>query len=350
MTLTRRKRRRTLARRAALVGVVTTLLGLTLSPAAVAAPNPTPAPPQEGSKNELLQDVIERTSRAYVEAKDAVADSRKRQQALNKEIARLEVRREALAPQAAEIARQSYMTGRIGPALLLLDSVSADDFLARAETLERLTAYDNERLAALAEAREQAAAAKAQLDLELKRESAQLAVMAKQKEEVDRAFDLTGGKTVNGWVYADSPVAKQSPRGRDGSWPSQSCSVDDPTTSGCITPRMLFALKETQRLGFKRYVSCYRPGGPYEHPKGRACDFSVFKTNDFGSGDATGDARFYGNNLAAFLVKNADKLGVLYVIWYRQVWLPSTGEWKSYSGAHGDPSSDHTNHVHLSVL
>ena len=334
-----------------LVGIVAMLLGLAVASPAVAAPGPTPtpAPPKEGG-NELLQDAIERTSRAFVEAKNAVADSRKKQAALNQEIARLDVRKAALAPQAAEIARHSYKTGRIGPAMMLLNSASSDDFLARAELLDMLSAYDNQRLAELAEAQEQAETAKTQLDIEVKRESAQLTVMAKQKTDAEKAFDLTGGKTVNGWVYANSPVARQSPRAKDGSWPSQSCSVDDPTTSGCITPRMLFAMKETQRLGFKRYVSCFRSGGPYEHPKGRACDFSVFKTNDFGSGDAQGDARFYGNNLAAFLVKNADKLGILYVIWYRQVWLPSTGEWKSYSGAYGDPSSDHTNHVHLSVL
>jgi peptidoglycan DL-endopeptidase CwlO len=39
---------------------------------------------------------------------------------------------------------------------------------------------------------------------------------------------------------------------------------------------------------------------------------------------------------------------VQYVIWYRQIWLPSSG-WKSYTRAYGDPSSDHTNHVHLSM-
>jgi hypothetical protein len=348
--MTRKGRPRAVVRRAALVGTVTLLVGLALAPAAVAAPNPTPAPPVEGGKNVLLDDVIERTSRAFVEAKNAVADSRKKQGELGKEIARLEVRRAALAPQAAEIARHNYMNGRIGPALMLLNARGQDDFLDRAEQLEMLSEYDNQRLAELAETQEQARAAKSQLDLEVKRESAQLSVMSKQKAEVDKAFKLAGGRTVGGNVYANQPVAKQSPRGSDGSFPAQSCSVEDPTTNGCITPRMLFALKETQRLGFKRFVSCHRDGGPFEHPKGRACDFSVFKTNDFGSGDAQGDARFYGNNLAAFLVKNADKLGILYVIWYRQVWLPSTGNWKPYSGVGGDPSSDHTNHVHLSIL
>ena len=45
---------------------------------------------------------------------------------------------------------------------------------------------------------------------------------------------------------------------------------------------------------------------------------------------------------------SANPLAVLYVIWFKQIWLPSSG-WKAYSGGNGDPSSDHTNHVHLSV-
>jgi hypothetical protein len=148
-------------------------------------------------------------------------------------------------------------------------------------------------------------------------------------------------------VVARSPVARPAPRDSDGSWPPQACSRPDPTTSGCVSPRTLHALTEARRAGFGRFTSCYRSGGPYEHPKGRACDYSA-QPRGFG-GHAQGVDRTYGNNLAAFFVRNADRLGVLYVIWYRQIWLPTTG-WKSYGGAHGDPSSDHTNHVHLSLL
>jgi hypothetical protein len=36
------------------------------------------------------------------------------------------------------------------------------------------------------------------------------------------------------------------------------------------------------------------------------------------------------------------------VIWFERIWLPSSG-WKAYTLGQGDPSSDHTNHVHLSV-
>ena len=129
--------------------------------------------------------------------------------------------------------------------------------------------------------------------------------------------------------------------------PNESCVVNDPTTGGCITPRTLHALQQAQAVGFTRFVSCYRPSGPYEHPKGRACDFSA-QTSGFG-GVAVGDDRIYGSNLAAFFVRNADRLGVLYVIWFKQVWTPAAG-WHYYSGAGGDPSSDHTNHVHLSMI
>jgi hypothetical protein len=327
---------------------VVALIGATLLPAtaAIAAPSPAPTPgPETG--NETVAEVIERTSRAYVEARAAARASVARQATLKVQLAGQEKRKNDLIPQVGEVARQSYRVGRIGPALMLLNSADANDFLGRATTLEELATYDSQKLAQLNDAIEQAALAKKLIDVEVNKQKAQEAIMAKQKADAERALILVGGRSTGGLVAAVSPVARQSPRGKDGSWPPQSCTVDDPTTNGCITPRMLFALRETQRLGFTRFVSCYRPGGPYEHPKGRACDFSATRYG-FG-GDATGSDKRYGNDLAAFFVRNADRLGVLYVIWYRQIWLPATG-WKSYSGAYGYPSSDHTNHVHLSVL
>jgi len=58
--------------------------------------------------------------------------------------------------------------------------------------------------------------------------------------------------------------------------------------------------------------------------------------------------RFPGDRLASFFIANADRLGVLYVIWFRRIWMPSTG-WQPYSSG-TDPSASHRNHVHLSVL
>ncbi len=171
--------------------------------------------------------------------------------------------------------------------------------------------------------------------------------MAKKKKDAERALASVGGRPAGGYINPNSPLAKPAPRNSDGSWPKESCTIDDPTTGGCITPRTLHALNQAKAAGFKRYVSCHRSSGGGEHPKGRACDFAA-AAGGFENRSATGGDKTYGNNLASFFIKNANRLGVLYVIWYRQIWMPGTG-WRSYSGG-GSPAADHTNHVHLSML
>jgi hypothetical protein len=108
---------------------------------------------------------------------------------------------------------------------------------------------------------------------------------------------------------------------------------------------MLHAFLEARAAGFQRYTNCNHAASFGEHGKGRACDFAV-SPKGF-AGVAAGDERVYGNRLAAFFIKNSDRLGVLYVIWFRRIWMPGVG-WTSYSGR-GSPSAEHTNHVHLSV-
>jgi hypothetical protein len=241
----------------------------------------------------------------------------------------------------------AYRTGRLGPVSALLNSASPDQLLQRAAAVELLTIRDDRKLHELNVVRESATRAKAAIDVEARQQQRQVAIMTVRKREAEQALAAVGGASTGGYVNATSPVAKAAPRNADGSWPSQSCTVDDPTTSGCITLRMFNALQAAKTAGFDHFVSCFRPGGPFEHPKGRACDFAAARKT-FG-GVASGDERIYGNNLAAFFVRNADRLGVLYVIWFRQIWFPATG-WSAYLSGNGDPASDHTNHVHLSVL
>jgi hypothetical protein len=109
---------------------------------------------------------------------------------------------------------------------------------------------------------------------------------------------------------------------------------------------MLHALQQAKADGFTHYVACFRHQDSGEHPKGRACDFAADK-GGFG-GVASGASKDYGTRLANYFIGNSDELGVLYVIWFRRIWLPSSG-WKAYTKGNGDPSSEHENHVHLSV-
>src|SRR5918993_5459186 len=237
---------------AAVLAVIAALLLVTPASAA-----PSPKPPAE-DESPLLGDVLAVTGKQYLQAKTALEKSRKAQLRLALEV-------------------------------------------------------NAERLRALTEARERAASAKAAMDAEVAQAAKAQAVMAKQKREAEKALALVGGfKLTGGFVSATSPIARPAPRGPDGQFRDESCSVDDPTTGGCITPRTLHAYKEVKRAGFDRFVGCFRSGGPYEHPKGRACDWSL-RDSGFATA-ANRDQKMYGNNLAAFLIRNADRLGILYVI------------------------------------
>jgi hypothetical protein len=327
---------------AAVLAAASVSVPVTAGAAAVPRLDPTTGDSEGGSAT--LREQLDAATRGYLEAKNKLANSRTRQAQLAIVLARLEAERAGRSATVEELASRAYRLGRLGPISALLASDSTGAFVDRATSLTALASSENDKVGALTESRDNVARAKAAIDAEVAAQAKQLAVMGVRKRQAERALAAVGGASSGGFS-GGSAVARPAPRNPDGSWPAESCSVNDPTTSGCITPRMLHAYQQARAAGFTHYTSCFRSGGSGEHPKGRACDFAA-DTNGFG-GAATGASRTYGNNLAAYFVRNADRLAVLYVIWYRQIWLPSSG-WRSYSGG-GTPSSDHTNHVHLSV-
>jgi len=345
--------------------VATSGLALAAPTGAFAAPSPLAAPGAsgddgEGGSKSLVQQ-LEAASKGFVEAKEALDRSKKRQQQL---VAKLKEIDTQLGPKQAVldgIVRQSYRTGRIGPMTAIITADSTGAMLDRARTLETVAVKQDRAVRDLKDTKVKQEQAKIAIDTEIRDQVRQLDVMAKRKTQAENALktanaanaaaggsssgdsaDTGGGSSANTSTALAAPARRTS----DGSLPSESCSLNDPTTSGCISPRTLHAMQEAKKDGFTHFVSCFREQNSGEHPKGKACDFAADK-GGFG-GDATGSSKTYGNNLANYFIRNASRLGVLYVIWYRRIWLPSSG-WKSYSGAGGDPSSDHTNHVHLSM-
>ncbi|GAA2633157.1 hypothetical protein GCM10010399_77000 [Dactylosporangium fulvum] len=319
---------------------------------------PTPGP--EGGTTELTQK-LDAANRAYLDAQNALDASKQRQAALAGQQAELEPRYVKLRDETQTISIAAYQNGGgMRSAASLLDSASPGIFADKVSTLEVIARQNAEQLKRLATLRDQLTTTKAGIDTEVARQQTEVTAMAKQKAEVEKALaeaqqaeaankaaakGLDAATTTSG--NAPKINAQPAPRRTDGSWPTESCSVKDPTTRGCLTPRTLHALQQVQKAGFTHFVSCWRPPGePYEHPKGRACDFAA-DAKGFG-GAATGASKEYGTQLATWLVRNAKALGVMYVIWYRQIWTPAAG-WHAYSSGNGDPSSDHTNHVHLSV-
>jgi hypothetical protein len=341
-------------RLAAVLALMVATSGLALAAAtpASAAPYPPAAPGGSGDDGEggskSLTDQLDSASRGFLEAQDGLARSKKRQQELAAKLTEIDSQ---LGPRQAaldKIVQQTYRTGRLGPISALLTAGSSDALLDRAQTLETLAVRQDSALRDLKDTRTQQSQAKLAIDIAVRDQQKQVSAMAKRKAQAENALAAVhAGQTASASTDGGtSAKATAAPRNSDGSLPSEGCTVNDPTTSGCITPRMLHAMQQAQAAGFNHFVACFRHQASGEHPLGRACDFAA-DVGGFG-GVATGSSKDYGNRLANYFINNSDRLGVLYVIWFRRIWLPSSG-WKSYSRGNGDPSSDHTNHVHLSV-
>ena len=318
---------------AVLLAAAFALIGLPAGPAA-AAPND-----DEGG-TATLREQLDAASKGFIAAQNNLAKSKKRQQELTTQLAQLERDLVTKTAVIGEVANVAYQRGRLGPVSALLNSTSPEGFVDRAAALDAVAATEDKKLRDLLDTKDEATRAKLAIDNEIREQQKQVQIMAARKKQAENALKAEGaGENASGPSGSSGGSTAAGFSGGSG------C-VDDPTTSGCITPRLLHALNQAKSAGFTRFVSCFRSGGSGEHPKGRACDFAA-QRDGFG-GTATGSDKTYGDNLANFYVRNASRLGVLYVIWFRQIWLPSSG-WKSYSGC-CDPSSYHTNHVHLSVI
>lgn len=340
------------AQKLALATVVILTLGFASPAAAQPTPNPT-APPNEGGTPTIatLRANLEAAAKAYIEAEQQLELAQAKQAEAQEKLTLAELDMARVKAGVAKYAAEVYRTGRLGVIGHMLAARSQDDFLARAVALDKMTQYDQTRLRAFLEAQQRAAEAKAEIDKQAAIQNEATAEMQKRRTAAEKALAVAGGTPVRVDIDPDTlPTANPAPRNSDGSWPAQSANVDDPTTDGRITARLHHAYLETKRLGFTWYVSCWRPGTQYEHPKGRACDWSS-APNGF-QGTAQGNNKAYGDRLASFYVKNAKALGVMYVVWYCTIWVYGSG-WRRYNSTGskcGDsPANDHTNHVHLSV-
>jgi peptidoglycan DL-endopeptidase CwlO len=301
--------------------------------------NPDGAQPQ-GSLQQQLADA----SQKYVDAQARVDTAVAKQAQLRTQLATTNQRLQDLGGQVSLLAAAAYRAGPAGNLEAILDSNSPDDFVSRATALHLIGVSESHQLRDYATLLETAGAQQAQLDQEINTAKIQAAEAARHKDQIKQALDVAGGGPTTG-VVIPAPSADPAPRNPDGSFPDEKCNQDDPTTTGCLTWRMLHAYQQARIAGFTHYTACWRQSTWGDHPLGRACDFAA-APGGFG-GIATGSDRDYGNRLAGWCIANASRLGVSYVIWYHQIWQPAIG-WHYYKGD-GTPSGDHMNHVHLSI-
>jgi hypothetical protein len=348
-----------------------TVVGLAPTPAAATVAAPTPGPPPvadsstdpdpidfEGGTDEMRQQLDE-TQSAWLDAKAALDASVTHQQQLTKTLADVEVKMGVQVAELGKVANLAFISAGYVSVAGIVSNATTDELLDGMGLVDAVASHRTNLINDLVATETQARQTQAGIDQEAANQQSLLAEMDTRKQEAQlalcRAAVGTCDTSDDGVFSArSSVVAAAAPRNKDGSWPVESRSVLESSVAHngrdfLITPRTAHAVTEAKKAGFKIYVACYgQRANVSEHPKGRACDFAVDSSCIY-CGAATGAARTYGDDLANFFVFNADRLGVLYVIWYKRIWLASTGRWKAYSGANGDPSSNHTNHVHLSI-
>jgi hypothetical protein len=304
-------------------------------------------PDPDGGPNALASKLTQ-VAEGYYAAQAALTASQKRQadavvtlREAQLALTRLSVGVDAVAAARYEGQQLSIVSGLIsgqGDTRTLLQGAAIADFLVL---------QDDDQIRQYTDARDRATKAQADLDNELKLQAKAVADLDQQKRNAEKALAAVGGMVTAGYTGPAQP-AQPAPRNADGSWPRESATINDPTgTGGKLTPRMVHTLYEAQLAGFTRYTKCWRQSTWGEHPLGRACDFSA-SVGSFG-GIATGDDKAYGTRLATWAVANASALGIMYVIWFRQIWMPGTG-WRAYNADGTDPSAEHENHVHISML
>ena len=89
-----------------------------------------------------------------------------------------------------------------------------------------------------------------------------------------------------------------------------------------------------------------------DHAAGKALDFMTLNLRQTSLRDQV------GNEIAAYLQRNEQRMGVGYVIWRRRIWnatrsddrsRTSWAEWRRMADR-GSPTENHMDHVHLSLL
>lgn len=285
-----------------------------------------------------LEKKLDKAAKAYGEAKKDLKDAEKKQKSLKKDIKEGEVKVEELSEEINDFAKAAYLDGGLPTATAILTAGSPEEAMDSLSTMTYLGEDTAEELESFIAANEELQADKDALADEIDKAEKALKKKKKAKEKLEAEIDEISGGPSSG----EGGAAGNGPGG------GGSCSESDPTgTGGCVTPTLKHAYNEARGAGYTRYTKCWRSGQSGEHPQGKACDFAA-SADGFGS-DAQGGDQDYGTNLAGWFVDNAEALGVYYVIWDNQIWMDGGG-WGNYSSGHtGNPSQDHTDHVHLSV-
>ncbi|MFI6478903.1 coiled-coil domain-containing protein [Nonomuraea sp. NPDC050663] len=313
------------AKSAMLTAVVCTAVALTVGGSPAAA-DPKPSESKLRAELTSLDKKIDKLLEAYNAKRVSLAKAQKDEKAARDRLVQAEAQLADAHKLISQIAQLHYQ-GNPGVTPFLTPDSSAGAAVLNEITEEQKAAIAGVK--AGRDAKQQAAEQATALAAQIKTETSELASQRKEAEKLigeikDKLEDLVPYGTGR---RSDGSFAPELPSGSDN-----------------ITPRTRLMRAEVQKnFALQFSVGCYRVDNSGEHPLGRACDFMMSSGGAMPS--AAGNT--LGDQVAAWAVKNMDKLGVKYVIWKQRINQGSG--WRAMSDR-GGITANHYDHVHISML
>ncbi|MBG0832810.1 hypothetical protein HS041_34485 [Planomonospora sp. ID67723] len=299
---------------------------LTLPTAGSAAPKPTEAELRKDLAK--LHKKIDALIEEYAAKRESLKKAQKAESVAKENLRKAEATYTEAKREVDSIVQLGYQSnsGALPPMLLFSGDMSG------AAVMEQLTAQQSAYLEGFArsrERREQAAARAGKLIDEIRDETEEVEDRRRDAEKLIKDIKKK----------LDQLIPLGSGRRSDGSWiPQLPNGVDNITDR---TRNMREIIK--RRFDLTHVVGCYRYDTFGEHPLGRACDFMMSSGGAMPSAAGTK----LGDEIAAWAVKNRNKLGVKYVIWRQRI---NHGSGWRFMSDRGGVTANHYDHVHISML
>ncbi|MEV4801007.1 hypothetical protein AB0K18_13455 [Nonomuraea sp. NPDC049421] len=294
-------------RLAVLVAVLAGLLGLPTPPSAAA--DPSPAELRRLTKQAAQ---LEKLYRGQLQSLEDIKLQVKRASATS---GTLQAQLKAAQEEVSRIAQTSYMVGPLDGLQLITPSGDPYKVLGQAANMAYMANERARRVESIEKLIEKSKQAKLNANKKVEKMAKEIKRLQAKRTDIEKLLAKYGF---------------QQPGGAEG-----------------LTQRMIQVRAEIMaNFPMKYGVGCLRPGDPGEHGKGRACDFMMSRggTMAAGSDAANGDA------LAAWLIKNGARIGVMYIIWKQRYYdIRSGGGWDPMSNR-GGVTANHYDHVHVSVF
>lgn len=234
----------------------------------------------------------------------------------------------------ARLAAGTYMTGRLD-VIPMISSAEPGAAVHDAAVVEHISRNNGRRIQSLealnTRAVQSEATARKKLDA--------------VKKEID---DLEGQRArVKKLLVKYKPETTRTTVPGGGGRPDGASGTKSPIVGNSMTARMRTVLLEIDgKFGAFPTIGCSRPGDPQDHGSGRACDFM----ESTGGKMPSASAQAHGDRVAQYVIDNASRLGIKYVIWKQRIYdMRGSGGWSQMEDR-GSVTQNHFDHVHVSVL